>query len=163
MYIRNPRYERELFPYVFRQMTTGDQIVSIVGMRQVGKSTIMRQVIRRLLAEKVDPRHIFYVSFDDPFLRANFDPKELFEQVITEYAEGVLQKNLRDVDVKLYFFFDEVHQLAYWERALKTYYDRRYQIQYMVSGSSSLHIQKKNRESLLGRISRTYFVAVFIP
>ncbi len=150
---KDPQYERELFPEVLQRVLEGDQIVSIVGMRQVGKSTIMRQVIRKLLDQGLNPKHIFYVSFDDPYLRANFDARKLFDQVVNEYAEGVLQKNIRDVQETLYFFFDEIHQLPDWERALKTYYDRRYQIRYLVSGSSSLHLQKKNRESLLGRIS----------
>ena len=150
---RDPQYRRELFPEVLRQVLNGDQIVSIVGMRQVGKSTIMRQIIRELLEQGVDPKYIFYVSFDDPFLRASFNLKHLFDQVITEYAQSVLHRDLRDVGNTLYFFFDEVHQLPDWERALKSYYDRRYPVRYLVSGSSSLHLQKKNRESLLGRIS----------
>lgn len=150
---RDPDYQREQYETVKNQFLTSDQIVSIVGMRQVGKSTMMRQIIRDLLDDKVDPKRILYVSFDDPFLRAHIDPKHLFEAIVREYNENILRKDLRDAGETLYFFFDEVHQLPDWERALKTYYDRRYQVQYIVSGSSSLHLQKKNRESLLGRIS----------
>lgn len=150
---QDPVYKRELFDEVLNQFLGGDQIVSVVGMRQVGKSTMMRQVIRHLLDDGVDAKRIFYISFDDPFLRAQYDPKRLFDEVIRAYTEGVLHADLRDVTETLFFFFDEVHQLPNWERALKSYYDRRYPIRYFVSGSSSLHLQKKNRESLLGRIS----------
>ena len=150
---RDPNYEREQYPSVKNQFLNSDQIVSIVGMRQVGKSTMMRQIIRDLLNTNIDPKRILYISFDDPFLRAHVNPKHLFENVIIEYTENILRKDLRDASEELYFFFDEVHQLPDWERALKTYFDRRYPIRYMVSGSSSLHLKKKNRESLLGRIS----------
>lgn len=150
---KDPKYERELFPEVLQRVLHGDQIVSIVGMRQVGKSTILRQVIRTLLGQGVNPKHIFYVSFDDPLLRANFDSRTLFQQAMDVYTDSVLQSDLREVKHDVYFFFDEVHLLPDWERVLKTYYDRRYPAHYVVSGSSSLHLQKKNRESLLGRIS----------
>ncbi len=150
---KDPVYRRELFSEVWKKFTEGDQIVSVIGMRQVGKSTMMRQSIRELLKNGTDPKHILYVSFDDPFLRTHYDQKSIFDDVIRAYTEHVLLTDLRDVDKPLYFFLDEVHQLPDWERALKSYYDRRYPIHYFVSGSSALHLQKKNRESLLGRIS----------
>lgn len=150
---KDPDYQREQYEPIKSQFLNSDQIISIVGMRQVGKSTMMRQIIRELLENKIDPKRILYVSFDDPFLRAHIDPKQLFEAIVAEYAGSILRKDLRDAGETLYFFFDEIHQLPDWERALKTYYDRRYEVQYIVSGSSSLHLQKKNRESLLGRIS----------
>lgn len=150
---QDPEYRREAFFEIKKQFLSNDQIVSVIGMRQVGKSTMMRQIIRDLLNDNVDPKRIFYVSFDDPFLRTHFDSEKLFDEVVKTYAEGVLSSDLRDYEDDLYFFFDEVHQLPNWERALKSYYDRRYRIRYFISGSSSLHLQKKNRESLLGRIS----------
>lgn len=151
---KDPEYKRELYNDVKQQFNQGSQIVSIVGMRQVGKSTIMRQLIRELLAkEKVDPRTILYVSFDDPYIRASYDPKSVFDDVVAAYAQSVLENELDQTKGPLYFFFDEIHQLPNWERTLKSYYDRSFPVQYMVSGSSSLRIQQKNRESLLGRIS----------
>jgi len=66
----DPRYRRELFDEVLNQFLNGEQIVSVVGMRQVGKSTMMRQIIQHLLDDGVDAKNILYISFDDPFLRA---------------------------------------------------------------------------------------------
>ncbi len=149
----DPNYKREAYIEIKNQFLQGDQIVSIAGMRQVGKSTIMRQIIKDLLHSGVDPKRILYVSFDDPYLRATFDQKQLFNQIIDSYSEGVLQEQLSESTKQIYFFFDEIHQLPQWEKILKTFYDRPFQIKYIVSGSSSLRIQQKNRESLLGRIS----------
>src|SRR3989339_1291789 len=36
----------------------------LLGIRRVGKSTVLRQLIADLLAKGTDPRHIFYFSFD---------------------------------------------------------------------------------------------------
>lgn len=149
----DPLYKRELYSNVISQYKQGNQIVSIVGMRQVGKSTLMRQVIKEFLDGGVDPKTILYISFDDPFVRIKYDKKKIFDIVVQTFMGGLLQENLDSYKGKLYFFLDEIHQLPEWERTLKTYYDRSFPVNYMVSGSSSLHLQSKNKESLLGRIS----------
>lgn len=150
---KDPSYKREIYGDIRNRVDKGELIVSIVGMRQVGKSTIMRQMIRELLESGTAPKHIFYVSFDDPYLRVLHDQKRIFEQVVRMYTENVLQEELATTQHELYFFFDEVHQLPNWEKELKSYFDRKFSVRYIVSGSSSLQLQNKNRESLLGRIS----------
>lgn len=150
---KDPSYKRELYTNVRNQYKEGNQIVSIVGMRQVGKSTLMRQVIKELLSGGVDPKTILYISFDDPFVRIKYDKRKIFDIVVQTFMQGLLREEINLYKGKLYFFLDEVHQLPDWEKTLKTYYDRSFPINYMVSGSSSLHLQSKNKESLLGRIS----------
>lgn len=149
----DPSYRRELYTSVRNQYKEGNQIVSIVGMRQVGKSTLMRQVIKELLSEGADPKTILYLSFDDPYIRIKYDKRKIFDTVVQTFMQGLLRESLDIYKGKLYFFLDEIHQLPDWEKTLKTYYDRAFPISYMVSGSSSLHLQSKNKESLLGRIS----------
>lgn len=151
-----PTFKREVYHTVKERFETGEQIVSIVGMRQIGKSTLMRQIIRDLLKDGIDPKTIFYVSFDDPFLEAEMlfeEDEKLFDHVVRTYAEQVLGQNIENIEQPLYFFFDEIHQLPGWDKKLKAFYDRAYPIRYMVSGSSSLRLQKHNKESLLGRIT----------
>ncbi len=148
-----PNYKRELYQEIYRQFQKSDQMVSIVGMRQIGKSTIMRQMIRDLLNSGVNPKNILYVSFDDPYLKTSFDKDEIFEKIIDIYSEAILNENLADYKDKVYLFLDEIHQLVAWEKILKSYFDRSFPIKFTVSGSSSIQIQKKNRESLLGRIT----------
>lgn len=150
---QDPDYKRELYKNVSNQYKDGNQIVSIVGMRQVGKSTLMRQIIKELLDSGVDSKTILYISFDDPFVRIKYDKKKIFDTVVETFMGGLIGNRLDQYQGKLYFFLDEIHQLPDWEKTLKTYYDRSFPINYMVSGSSSLHLQSKNKESLLGRIS----------
>lgn len=151
-----PPFKREVYSSVEERFKNGKQIVSIVGMRQIGKSTLIRQIIKDLLQAGTDPKTIFYVSFDDPFLEAEMlfeEEDKLFDHVVRTYTEQILGKNIENIEQPLYFFFDEIHQLPGWDKKLKAFYDRTYPIRYIVSGSSSLRLQKHNRESLLGRIT----------
>lgn len=149
----DPSYKRELYTEVRNQYKQSNQIISIVGMRQVGKSTLMRQIIRELLEGSINPKTILYISFDDPLIRIKYDKKTIFDKIVETFVRGLLNKSLDQYNGKLFFFLDEVHQLPDWEKTLKNYYDRSFPISYFVSGSSSLRLQSKNRESLLGRIS----------
>src|SRR3989338_771231 len=90
---KDPLYKREVYDEIWMRVSKGEFIVSIVGMRQVGKSTIMRQMIRGLLDKGTEPKHIFYVSFDDPYLRVLHDQKYIFEQVVRVYTENILKEN----------------------------------------------------------------------
>jgi len=45
------------------------QIVILTGLRRVGKTTLMKLIIKELLATNIDKEHIFYVSLDDYLLR----------------------------------------------------------------------------------------------
>lgn len=159
---KDPVFKRELFHEVHSRIQQGanDQIVSVVGMRQVGKSTMMRQVIRALLDDGVNPKHIFYIIFDDTFLQTQYKNTDIFERVMSTYTEGVLHAQLRDAPSQLYFFFDEVTKLHAFEQTLKTMYDRKYPVRYFITGSSAVELRKGHRESLLGRV-KEYILAPF--
>ena len=149
----DPTYKRELYSRVQEQLIDGNQIVSIVGMRQVGKSTLMRQLIRELLGRGTAPERILYISFDDPLVRTKYDSKKIFDIVVATYMSGLVRQDLDQNTEQLYFFLAEIHQLPGWEKTLKAYYDRSFPVKYVVSGSSSLRLQSKSRESLLGRVA----------
>jgi predicted AAA+ superfamily ATPase len=59
-----------------------------------------------------------------------------------------------------YLFLDEIQTLERWEQYLKKYYDLKYPVRIVVSGSASSPIFKKSRESLLGRV-KDYHVLPF--
>ena len=61
-----PPVKRWAFPIALGRLKHGPTKVTVVsGPRQVGKSTLVLQLIQALLAEGVSPDHIFYVQFDD--------------------------------------------------------------------------------------------------
>lgn len=148
-----PEFKRELYAQIRDIYHRRQQAVSIVGMRQVGKTTVMHQCIKELLEKGVPPAHIFFISFEDSYLSTQYDGAMLFERVIEAYAAGVLKEDIASTRAELYFFFDEVHRLPNWARSLKSYYDKHTPIAFMVSGSASFGMQKGKGDSLLGRMT----------
>ncbi len=59
-----------------------------------------------------------------------------------------------------YLFLDEIQTLDRWEQYLKKYFDLKYPVRVVISGSAASPIFKKSRESLLGRV-KDYHVLPF--
>lgn len=148
-----PAFKRDEYQRISDSFLARKQAVSIVGMRQVGKTTIMHQCIRELLDKGVRPQNVFFVSFEDSYLLAKFNVKTLFKDVIDSYANNVLNEEIANTNEKLYFLFDEVHRLPNWAQAVKTYFDQNMPIAFMVSGSASFGLQTMKGDSLLGRMN----------
>ena len=136
------KYKRYLFPKLLKFLQD-KQIILLTGLRRVGKTRLLYQIIQYLLDKNVNPKKILYFSFDEEA----FDVKD----VIETYRTGVLRKDFKQVD-KIYMFFDEIHKVKDWENKIKSYYDLNPNVKIFVSGSASLILSKKSRESLAGRI-----------
>lgn len=125
-----------------------ERALLIVGPRRVGKSTLMYQTIAHLLTAGVEPKSILFFSCDDPLL---FDGKTTIGDILETYANDILHKNLFALDEKIYVFIDEIHTFRSWQTWIKSYYDKKCKIKFIVSGSSSAHLFDAASESLLGR------------
>ena len=131
------------------------RILSIIGPRRVGKSTLIYQTINYLLEEeKVDHKRILLFSGDDPSLF--FDENDKLSDVLDIYFNEILEENISKLQSKVYIFIDEIHFIKNWQNYLKTYFDRKYNIKFIITGSSSMHLFKDASESLLGRIENIY-------
>jgi len=119
------------------------QVIVITGLRRVGKSTIIFQIIQELLSQGVKPRNILYFSFDE-------EKKDL-GQVLEHFEKNVLMTGFSSITEKIYIFLDEVQYSKGWEGKLKTFYDLYPKIKFVVSGSTSLLIERSVREKLAGR------------
>ncbi len=125
------------------------EILSLLGLRQTGKSTLAFQLIHALLKDGVRPERIFYFTFDDLSLRqelsASFDNfLKIVERFLGEEAQ--LQKTL------LYLFIDEVQKLPGFIEYIKSLYDLKLPIKWVLTGSSSLELKVQIKESLAGRV-----------
>ena len=119
------------------------QIVALIGLRRVGKTTIMKKIIEDFLKKGYNARNIVYFSFDE------FKGIEIRE-VIKEYEE-IAEKNFKEG--KYLLLLDEIQKLENWENQLKTIYDLyKENVKIIISGSESLFIRKKSKETLSGRI-----------
>lgn len=143
-------YHRRDF-YVLRQDLRRQPIVALGGPRQVGKTTILYQLIEELLAAGVGSNRILFVSFDLPGL-TGVAPDPITD-CLNVYVERVLGRALREVDNEVYVFFDEITRIDNWDRSLKGWYDLRYPIRFVVSSSSLSELRAGSAKSLAGRIS----------
>lgn len=131
------------------------RILSIIGPRRVGKSTLIYQAINYLLEEqKVENKRILLFSGDDPSLFFNENDK--LSDVLDIYFNEILEENISKLKSKVYIFIDEIHFIKNWQNYLKIYFDRKYNIKFIITGSSSMHLFKDANESLLGRIENIY-------
>ncbi len=132
-----------------------ERILSIVGPRRSGKSVLLTGTIDYLLKQGVPKERILFFSGDDPAL---FSGKVTIGDVLEKYANDVIHENLNELTHKIYVFIDEIHTLVDWQVWLKSYYDRRLSIKFIVSGSSATHLFQGSKESLLGRIESIHIL-----
>jgi len=129
---------------IFTQLTEYlplKQIISLVGLRRTGKTTLMYQLIEYLLSSGVPSEKILYFSYD---LKTTS-----IRELIEIYREYVLMEDMQD---GIYIFLDEIQKLNDWENQLKILYDMNYPIKFIISGSSGTTLQKKSKETLAGRL-----------
>lgn len=112
----------------------------ISGVRRVGKTTVLRQLINSLLEEGVPPSNILYLSFDNPMLKLAG-----MEQVLRVYEESYPKNGLR------YMFFDEIQYADEWSLWIKVLYDMHPEVRLVATGSASPYIEKGARDSGVGR------------
>ena len=127
--IPREKYLSRLEKYINRK-----QIVILTGLRRVGKTTLMKLIIRRLLQQNIDKFHIFYVSLDDYLLR-----NHSITEIISEYRK--IHK-LR-FEEKVFLFLDEVTYKSDFHLELKNIYDNQNVKIFAASSSSSVLYDKK--------------------
>jgi hypothetical protein len=126
------------------------EILTLLGLRQTGKSTLAFQLIRHLLQkEKTAPERIFYFPFDDLSLRQEFSAS--FDNFL-KVVERFLGADVRRRKTIVYVFVDEVQKLPGFVEYIKILYDLRLPIQWVLTGSSSLELKSQVKESLAGRV-----------
>ena len=109
-------------------------IIFLTGLRRVGKTTLMKIFIQRLIRKGIDPKHIFYVTLDDYVL----DDKSIID-IVNDYRK--IHK--LPVDEKVFFFFDEIAHKEKFHQQLKNLYDKQNVKIYASSSSSSILKDKK--------------------
>lgn len=118
------------------------RFVVLSGVRRVGKTTILYQIMDRLIDDGVNPRNILYVTFDNPLLKL-----VSIENVLTIY------ESLYPTEGERYLFLDEIQYTDSWELWMKVIYDSRKDIRLIATGSASPVLEKGSTESGTGRWS----------
>lgn len=134
--------EREVYKQLQKFLPL-PQILALTGLRRVGKTTLMFKIVEDAIRSGFDSKNIIYFSFDE------FREVEI-RDIIKEYEE-LIEKDFRKG--KYLLLLDEIQKLTNWEDQLKRIYDTfGKNTKIIVSGSESLLIRKKSKETLAGRL-----------
>ena len=119
------------------------KIITVVGVRRCGKSTLMELCIERLLKAGVSPRQIVWIGFDD----------ERFYGMQTSDFNSILEAFMEmfpDIPVKdAYFFFDEIQRIEGWELFVLRLF-KHYCKQIFISGSNADMLSEELNTALRG-------------
>ena len=133
--------KRKIFTEVLNYLDLR-QILIFSGLRRVGKTTLMFQLIEELLQRGVNPYHILYFSFDDEISE--------IRDIFSVYEKEVLKESISGLH-RIYVFLDEVQKLEGWSEKVKIIYDLYPNCKIFLSGSAAINIIKGTKESLAGR------------
>ncbi|KXB03732.1 hypothetical protein AKJ48_03675 [candidate division MSBL1 archaeon SCGC-AAA261O19] len=134
--------ERNLMPQILEDLKS-ERVTTIVGLRRVGKTTLLKLIIEEL-SKELERERICYFSFD---LAEQIQPRE----IVKIYSEEIIRKTLPELEERVYFFFDEIQKVKDWGNQVKSIQDKGYNIKFVATGSSSINITKGIGESLAGR------------
>ncbi|BFH73849.1 ATP-binding protein [Sulfurisphaera javensis] len=112
--------------------------IDVTGVKRCGKSTIINQVVKKLINNGVDPFNTLIINFEDPRfnIRNGNDLFQLYE----------IYKEIKRKEGRTYIFLDEVQKVENWEGFVRSLIDRK-EAYVIVSGSVKMNIS----ESLSGR------------
>ncbi len=126
-----------------RRFLPAKQIIALTGLRRVGKTTLLRKIVEDALKTGFPAQNIVFFSFDEF--------KETGLRSVLKEFEALFEKELGKE--KMLVLFDEIQKLNDWESQLKSLYDLHAdKTKFVISGSESLFIRRKSKESLAGRI-----------
>lgn len=156
-YALNPWWEgKEFESGINRQTYVGrlsdfigrKQIEVMIGSRRVGKTTLLKQLIKEFLQRGEDPKSVFYLALDHPALSG---------KTLSHHLKDMRKFFLHDRQKRLYLFLDEVQESPNWETELKAIYDLE-PLKIFCTGSTSSLIKSQG-----GKLTGRQIVTMVYP
>ncbi|MCZ7380349.1 MAG: ATP-binding protein [Candidatus Methanoperedens sp.] len=120
-----------------------EQIVAMTGVRRSGKSTLMKQFIKKKIASGIDRASFLYVNFEETKFSGLLTP-EFLQQIYEAFLE-IIKPN-----EKPWIFLDEVQNVPNWERFVRGLHEKR-EANIFISGSTAKLLGKELGTLLTGR------------
>lgn len=139
-------HEQALQPRVPRDIEIpldSGKIVTLIGVRRSGKTSILFHIINRLRAD-IDPTRLVYINFEDDRLFPLDLPR--LNDLLEAYYELHPDKRKQ----KIYLFFDEIQNIHNWEKFIRRIYDTL-DAEIFITGSSSKLLSAEIASALRGR------------
>ncbi len=117
------------------------EITVLTGVRRCGKSTLMYQMIRKLINKGINPKSILFINFEDQSLNTLS-----LDEIYLEYRQKM------NPNEKAFIFLDEIQKKEEWGQWIRKKYDQKSDAKFVVSGSASKLLKKEFSTLLTGRI-----------
>lgn len=135
--------KNRLLFYDLKRHSSHKNALVITGMRQVGKTTLMRQIY-----EEVSGRKLWF-DFDNPLDQKIFEDID-YETVFKRLLSLAGGNGLASRREKLSIFIDEIQNLPEITRVVKYLIDH-HRVKFYLTGSSNFYLKNLFPESLSGR------------
>lgn len=119
------------------------KIISLVGARRSGKTSLLLNIIGKLKKLGFDMRNILYLNFEDE--RLDLKTGEL-DLILQAYRELYPDLNLKEC----YLMFDEIQNIENWEKFIRRIYDT-ITSNIFITGSNARFLSSDIATSLRGR------------
>ena len=130
-----PLVQRESFARLEASAKT--KFITIIrGMRRVGKSVMVRQLLQKMIDRGANPKRVCWFEFDRAMGATREDLNSLIRFFLSQGADTIV--------------LDEIHFVSHWQDILKRHYDRT-DVKFIAAGSCALELDRRSAESLAGR------------
>lgn len=133
-------YSRTITKHITKFLSVPEAIV-ILGARQVGKTTLLKLIQKEINS----PKRVFYFDLEDT------RSLEVLNSGVEEFIQ-YLKSSGANLSTTNYIFVDEIHYLTDPSKFIKLIVDHHNdKFKLIVTGSSSLSVKMKFKDSLVGR------------
>ncbi len=143
--VYNNYTNREMLPTALDYLSA-KEIVAIIGARRVGKSSLIKLMIKALLKE-LNPKNIFFINLEKP----SFIPYKNDPTYLDKIYDAYLKLANPNQDEKIYFFIDEIQIFDSWEVFIKSKYENA-NIKFIITGSNASLLASSYATLLTGRV-----------
>ena len=132
-----------IYPRDVKIPLNSKKIISLIGVRRSGKTSIMYLLIQQLRSQ-YPTENIVYINFEDDRLF----PLELKD--LNLFLDAFFELYPTKKKERVFFFFDEIQNIPHWEKFVRRIYDSE-NCSLFITGSSSKLLAKEIATALRGR------------
>jgi len=134
---------REDYLRLFEKLKETGQVVAIIGVRRSGKSTLIKQYIKRLIGSGEDRKNFLYINLEEP---------RFIDELSLKFLQDAYEAYLEIVGPtsKPYVFLDEVQNVKGWEKFVRALHEKNEAVIF-ISGSSAKLLSRELGTALTGR------------
>ena len=136
--IKRETYMSRIRPFI------GNELIKVLtGIRRSGKSVMLNLIQEELVESGVDSGHFIALNFEDMSIAHLCTATALHEEIL---------RRAKEIDGKVYLFFDEIQEVASWERCVNSF---------RVELDCDIYITGSNAKLLSGELA-TYLAGRYV-